>query len=71
MAVHVAAQSNIKQLPAKRTSAVIKVDGNLDEPVWRETTPATGFVEWRPNFGIVEDSATKTEIYLVYDHTSI
>lgn len=71
MAVDVAAQTTVKQLPAKRTSSVIKVDGNLDEPVWKETTPATGFVEWRPNFGVVEDSTTKTEIYLIYDHTSI
>ncbi|MCU7550016.1 carbohydrate binding family 9 domain-containing protein [Chitinophagaceae bacterium LB-8] len=71
MAVQVAAQPSPKQLPAKRISATIKVDGSLDEAVWKETTPATRFVEWRPNFGIVEDSATRTEIYLVYDQTSI
>lgn len=60
-----------RQLAAKRTTANIKIDGNLDESVWKETTPATRFVEWRPTFGAIEDSATRTEIYLVYDNTSI
>jgi hypothetical protein len=60
-----------RQLAAKRTSASIKIDGNLDENVWRETIPATGFIEWRPTFGAVEDANTRTEIYLVYDNTSI
>jgi hypothetical protein len=60
-----------RQLAAKRTTASINIDGNLDENVWKETTPATRFVEWRPTFGAIEDSATRTEIYLVYDNTSI
>lgn len=60
-----------RQLPAKRTTANIKIDGNLDESIWKETLPATRFVEWRPTFGAIEDSATRTEIYLVYDNTSI
>ena len=60
-----------RQLAAKRTTANIKIDGNLEETIWRETTPATRFVEWRPTFGVVEDSSTRTEIYLVYDNTSI
>ena len=60
-----------RQLPAKRTTATIKIDGNLEESIWKETTPATGFVEWRPNFGAVEDADTRTEIYLVYDNSSI
>src|SRR5687767_11341750 len=60
-----------RQLPAKRTVATIKIDGNLEEAAWKETTPATRFVEWRPTFGTIEDSSTRTEIYLLYDNTSI
>lgn len=63
--------SPARQLPAKKTVATIKIDGNLEEAVWKETSPATRFVEWRPTFGTVEDSSTRTEIYLLYDNTSI
>ncbi len=60
-----------KSLAAKRTTANFKIDGNLDEPAWKEATPATDFIEWRPNFGAPEDPACKTEIYLLYDNTSV
>lgn len=67
----IAQQPTPKTLPAKRTTAAFKIDGNLDEPAWKEATPATQFVEWRPNFGAIEDADTRTEIYLLYDNTSI
>jgi hypothetical protein len=60
-----------KTLPAKRTTAAFKIDGNLDEAAWKEAIPATQFVEWRPSFGVVEDATTRTEVYLLYDNTSI
>jgi hypothetical protein len=65
------AQSQPKQLPAQRTTAEIKVDGLLDEAVWKEIEPATGFVEWRPNAGKLEDSANRTFVYFLYDNTSV
>ena len=64
-------QTTARQLPAKKTNAIVKVDGKLDETEWKQAVPATQFVEWRPTFGTVEDSATRTEIYLLYDNTSI
>jgi hypothetical protein len=64
-------QTTTKTLPAKKTSSTIKIDGKLDEAAWKETIPATGFLEWRPNFGAIEDSTTKTEIYFLYDNTAI
>src|SRR5690348_1269901 len=60
-----------KTLPAKRTTASFKIDGNLEEAAWKEAQPATRFVEWRPNFGAIEDNDTRTEIYLLYDNVSI
>lgn len=60
-----------KNLPAKRTTAGFKIDGNLEEAAWKEAQPATKFVEWRPNFGAIEDNDTRTEIYLLYDNVSI
>ncbi|MEJ7820725.1 MAG: DUF5916 domain-containing protein [Chitinophagaceae bacterium] len=60
-----------KQLEAKRTSANIKIDGNLDDAAWKDVVPATGFIEWRPNAGKPEDSTNKTMVYLLYDNTSV
>ncbi len=64
-------QTTPRQLPATKISAVFKIDGKLDEAEWKQATVATRFVEWRPNFGAVEDSSTRTEIYLLYDDVSI
>lgn len=60
-----------RQLPAKKISGTIKVDGVLDEVLWQDITPATQFIEWRPNAGKVEDSTNRTLIYLAYDNTSV
>jgi len=66
-----AAQSPARQLPAKRTTASIKLDGNIDEAAWKDAIPATNFIEWRPTAGKAEDTATKTIVYLLYDNTSV
>ena len=60
-----------KVLPAKRTTAVIKIDGRIDEAAWKEAVPATQFVEWRPTPHRVEDSTNRTVVYLLYDNTSV
>jgi hypothetical protein len=60
-----------RQLPAKSTTATIKIDGEISETAWKEATPATGFFEWRPNPGVPENPANKTVIYLLYDNTSV
>jgi hypothetical protein len=68
---NLSAQTNPKQLAAKRTTASIKIDGKLDEAAWKDVTPATNFVEWRPDFGAIESHDTRTEVYLLYDNTAI
>jgi len=60
-----------RQLPAVRTNATFKIDGNLDEAAWKEAQPATNFFEWRPTAGRPEDSTNRTVVYLLYDNTSI
>ncbi len=47
----------------------IKIDGILDEPLWRKITPATGFVQQEPNEG--EPATEKTEVYVAYDDDAI
>ncbi len=65
------AQAPPKQLPAKKITVPIKIDGNLDEAIWKETKPATNFIEYRPKYGRLEDTASRTEVYLLYDNTSV
>ena len=65
------AQSLPRQIPAKRTTLSIKIDGNPDEPAWKEAVPATDFIEWRPNSGKKEDSTSRTVVYFLYDNTSV
>lgn len=66
-----AQQKTAKSVPAKRTTASLKIDGNLDEPAWKEAIPAKDFIEWRPTAGKAEDSASRTIVYLLYDNTSV
>jgi hypothetical protein len=63
--------STQRTLAAKRTIASIKIDGKLDEAAWKEASPATDFVEWRPNFGAHENASSRTEVYLLYDNTAV
>jgi hypothetical protein len=60
------AQPSPKELPAKRTILVIKVDGILDEPAWKEAPAALGYTEFRPTPFRKEDTATRTEAYMLY-----
>lgn len=64
-------QTTPKTLPAKKTTATIKVDGKLDEQCWKDSIFATQFIEWRPNFGAVEGHTSRTEVWLLYDNTSV
>jgi hypothetical protein len=68
---HIFSQPLIKKLPAKRTTSSFKIDGILNEAAWKEATPAADLVEWRPTFGAPEDPSCRTDIYLLYDNTSI
>lgn len=65
------AQSIRKQLPATRTTAVIKIDGMIDEAAWKEAKMVSGFTEQRPNPGIPENYDTRTEFYMLYDNTAV
>lgn len=68
---YIFSQPQIKELPAKRATTTIKIDGNMDEAAWKEALPATNFVEQRPDAGKMEANINRTEVYLLYDNTSI
>ena len=57
-----------KQLTAARTEATFKIDGILDEVGWKSAPIATTFTELRPNTFRKEDTANRTEIFILYNN---
>lgn len=60
-----------KKLAAQRLNGTLKIDGVLDDAPWKTAPVAKDFVEWRPNAGANEKQESRTEVYLLYDNTSI
>lgn len=58
-----------RQLQAVRTSANIKVDGNLDEAIWASVPVAKDFRTYQPTIG--ESAGQESEIRVVYDNRAI
>ena len=65
------AQNTPKQLEAKRTASLIKIDGILDEPVWKDAPGALDYTEFRPTPFRKEDTADRTEVYMLYSDEGI
>ncbi|MDP9230126.1 MAG: carbohydrate binding family 9 domain-containing protein [Bacteroidota bacterium] len=65
------AQLTPRQLPAKRTTASIKIDGILEEAAWKDAPAALGYTEFRPTPFKKEDSANRTEVYMLYNDEGI
>ena len=64
-------QSEKKKLPAKRIHSAIKIDGVLDEAVWKDAPVADKFIALRPTPFIPENSDNATQVYFVYDNMGI
>jgi hypothetical protein len=60
-----------KQLPAKRTTQPVKIDGLIDDAAWKDAPAALGYTEFRPTPFRMEDSATRTEVYMLYSDEGI
>ncbi len=66
------AQSPVaKELPAKRTTKPVKIDGLINEEAWKDAAEMTNLTEFRPKVGAVEPPETKTIAYLMYDDEGI
>lgn len=67
-----AAQNNTfptKTIHITRRTASIHVDGRLDEPVWSQLEPVTGFVQTDPDEGA--PVSERTEAFLFYDNDKL
>ncbi len=60
-----------KELTAKRIQKAPKIDGLLDDEVWKTAAIAKDFVMLRPDAGKQEPQNLKTEVKIVYDDEAI
>lgn len=58
-----------RDLKAVKINVPIKIDGLLNEEVWKTVTPAENFIVNSPNYGAPASRATK--VYVVYDDAAI
>lgn len=60
-----------KKITAVRIDKSVKIDGILDDEVWKDIPIAKDFVELRPNNGKPENPDFRTEVKVMYDDTGI
>lgn len=60
-----------KWLDAKKTEKPIKLDGDISDEAWKTAPVAKDFIEWRPHAGAVEEYASRTEMYILYDDEAV
>lgn len=65
------AQLVIRKQAATRTNTAIKIDGYINDAEWKSAQAFTDFTEFRPKPGRKEDYANRTEMWMLYDNTSI
>lgn len=69
--INAVAQKTTLELPAKRTSQTVKIDGLITEEAWKDAAVMTNLIEFRPKVGDTEDPANKTIAYLMYSDDGI
>ena len=60
-----------KKITITRINEAPKIDGILDEEVWKNASLAKSFVELQPENGKAEDLNFRTEVRVLYDDTGI
>ncbi len=60
-----------KEVSMYRITEKLKIDGVLDEAVWKDKEVATDFIEFQPNNGKKESTQSPTLVKVLFDETSI
>ncbi|MFM6976028.1 MAG: DUF5916 domain-containing protein [Sphingobacteriaceae bacterium] len=66
-----AAAQTIKKTTAVRTDKAPKIDGMINDAVWKNTSVLTGFTEIKPVPGRTEREDQRTEVKILYDDVAI
>jgi Domain of unknown function (DUF5916)/Carbohydrate family 9 binding domain-like len=61
--------AQVRNIPAIKINAPIKIDGNLDEEAWKNIEPTGDFITLSPVFG--KTSTRNTKVKIAYDNTAI
>ncbi|WP_417430588.1 DUF5916 domain-containing protein [Halpernia sp.] len=60
-----------KEITAIKVTSAPKIDGVLDEDVWKNIPVAKNFVQFQPENGKAESPEFRTEVKILYDDTGI
>ncbi len=60
-----------RHIAAVRTTQKIVIDGDISDNAWKTATMFKDFTEWIPSSDAKENTASKTEMYLLYDDKAI
>lgn len=60
-----------REVPAKRTTQSVKIDGLLTDAAWQDAAIMKDFVEFRPKIGAKEAFENRTITYLMYNDEGI
>jgi hypothetical protein len=64
-----AAGATVREAVAVRTATLPTIDGRLDEAVWRDTAPLSGFVQREPDEG--KPATEDTEVRVLFDNEAL
>ena len=70
-AIYSEAADSTRTIRSVRTTFPIKIDGSIQEDAWKEGSFFNNFTQQRPTFGLKEEEATRTEIWMLYDDNAI
>ncbi|WP_299335204.1 DUF5916 domain-containing protein [uncultured Psychroserpens sp.] len=68
--LHINAQEK-KTLNITRTEKAPKIDGILDDDIWKNAEIATDFIQFRPEMGVTLSQNERTEVKMTYDDDAI
>lgn len=71
MLVYAKAQDSSRHIAAVRTTLPVKIDGVLNDSIWKSAPVADNFIEHQPTFGKPEARENKTEVWITYDDNAI
>ena len=71
LALSAFSQTPKRQLTAKKINASLKIDGVLDEALWKDAPEANKFIALRPTPFKAENADNATEVHFLYNNEGI